>query len=435
MVRRLPRAGPAPCPRASSTTTSRRAARRRSSPGRSPRARRRIAARRAGELALGNLDARRDWGWAPDYVDAMIRAVRHGIADDFVVATGEPTRSPSSPRRRSRERASPTGGRTSPRPAVRAAGRRRRDCRRRTQGGGRAGLAAHRRIRGDRGPHGGPRPCTGDRTVMKVFIQVPCLNEEATLPGCAGVDPHRHRRCRRGRDPGHRRRIDRPDDRGRARARRHALRAPRPDHGPGPVVPRRRRLRVGARRGHRREHRRRQPVPAGPDPRPGGPDRRAARGHRDRGPADVDDRALLAVQEADATGRQPGGQRRGRHGSARRGQRLPRVLARLPAPAEHRDRLQLHDGDDHPGRPQAAPDRERAGRDERQDPRVAPLQEHLPPHVPVGVGDHPQLPDVQAVRDLRDADGRRSACSRSSPSCGSSCSGSRATHTAGTSSR
>jgi GDPmannose 4,6-dehydratase len=40
-------------------------------------------------LALGNLDARRDWGWAPDYVDAMIRAVRHTTADDYVVATGE----------------------------------------------------------------------------------------------------------------------------------------------------------------------------------------------------------------------------------------------------------------------------------------------------------------------------------------------------------
>jgi len=39
-------------------------------------------------LALGNLDARRDWGWAPDYVDAMVRAARHERADDFVIATG-----------------------------------------------------------------------------------------------------------------------------------------------------------------------------------------------------------------------------------------------------------------------------------------------------------------------------------------------------------
>ncbi|MGB8650606.1 MAG: GDP-mannose 4,6-dehydratase [Mycobacteriales bacterium] len=41
------------------------------------------------ELVLGNLDARRDWGWAPDYVDAMVRAARHAEAADYVVATGE----------------------------------------------------------------------------------------------------------------------------------------------------------------------------------------------------------------------------------------------------------------------------------------------------------------------------------------------------------
>ena len=41
------------------------------------------------ELVLGNLDARRDWGWAPDYVDAMVRAARHHEARDYVVATGE----------------------------------------------------------------------------------------------------------------------------------------------------------------------------------------------------------------------------------------------------------------------------------------------------------------------------------------------------------
>jgi GDPmannose 4,6-dehydratase len=40
-------------------------------------------------LVLGNLDARRDWGWAPDYVDAMVRAARATAADDYVVATGE----------------------------------------------------------------------------------------------------------------------------------------------------------------------------------------------------------------------------------------------------------------------------------------------------------------------------------------------------------
>jgi len=48
----------------------------------------RIAVDGGGTLALGNLDAVRDWGWAPDYVDALVRAVRHDEADDFVVATG-----------------------------------------------------------------------------------------------------------------------------------------------------------------------------------------------------------------------------------------------------------------------------------------------------------------------------------------------------------
>ena len=47
-----------------------------------------IARGRADGLVLGNLDARRDWGWAPDYVDAMVRAARADTARDYVVATG-----------------------------------------------------------------------------------------------------------------------------------------------------------------------------------------------------------------------------------------------------------------------------------------------------------------------------------------------------------
>jgi len=47
-----------------------------------------IAHGRASTLALGNLDARRDWGWAPDYVDAMVRAVRADAPRDYVIATG-----------------------------------------------------------------------------------------------------------------------------------------------------------------------------------------------------------------------------------------------------------------------------------------------------------------------------------------------------------
>jgi GDPmannose 4,6-dehydratase len=41
------------------------------------------------KLYLGNLDARRDWGFAPEYVEAMWRILQHDEPDDFVVATGE----------------------------------------------------------------------------------------------------------------------------------------------------------------------------------------------------------------------------------------------------------------------------------------------------------------------------------------------------------
>ena len=39
-------------------------------------------------LKLGNIDIHRDWGWAPDYVDAMWRMLQHDGPQDFVVATG-----------------------------------------------------------------------------------------------------------------------------------------------------------------------------------------------------------------------------------------------------------------------------------------------------------------------------------------------------------
>ncbi len=41
------------------------------------------------KLYLGNLDARRDWGYAGDYVEAMWMMLQHDRPDDFVVATGE----------------------------------------------------------------------------------------------------------------------------------------------------------------------------------------------------------------------------------------------------------------------------------------------------------------------------------------------------------
>ena len=41
------------------------------------------------ELFLGNLDSKRDWGYAPDYVDAMWRMLQVEEPDDFVIGTGE----------------------------------------------------------------------------------------------------------------------------------------------------------------------------------------------------------------------------------------------------------------------------------------------------------------------------------------------------------
>ncbi|KAF0185752.1 MAG: GDP-D-mannose dehydratase [Nitrospirae bacterium] len=41
------------------------------------------------KLALGNTDITRDWGWSPEYVDAMWRMLQTDNPDDFVIATGE----------------------------------------------------------------------------------------------------------------------------------------------------------------------------------------------------------------------------------------------------------------------------------------------------------------------------------------------------------
>lgn len=48
-----------------------------------------IAQGKADSLQLGNLDVIRDWGWAPDYVDAMWRILQLDKPEDFVIATGK----------------------------------------------------------------------------------------------------------------------------------------------------------------------------------------------------------------------------------------------------------------------------------------------------------------------------------------------------------
>jgi len=49
----------------------------------------RIAGGSGEKLKLGKIDIYRDWGWAPDYVDAMWRMLQQPDPDDYVVATGE----------------------------------------------------------------------------------------------------------------------------------------------------------------------------------------------------------------------------------------------------------------------------------------------------------------------------------------------------------
>lgn len=49
----------------------------------------RIAQGLQDKLYLGNLDARRDWGYAKDYVECMWLILQHDVPEDFVIATGE----------------------------------------------------------------------------------------------------------------------------------------------------------------------------------------------------------------------------------------------------------------------------------------------------------------------------------------------------------
>src|SRR5213082_2540826 len=53
------------------------------------RAAARIARNLDSELVLGNMESRRDWGRAQDYVQAMWLMLQHKTADDYIVATGE----------------------------------------------------------------------------------------------------------------------------------------------------------------------------------------------------------------------------------------------------------------------------------------------------------------------------------------------------------
>ncbi len=52
----------------------------------------RIAGGSKEKLVLGNINIERDWGWAPEYVEAMWLMMQQDVPDDFVIATGETRR-------------------------------------------------------------------------------------------------------------------------------------------------------------------------------------------------------------------------------------------------------------------------------------------------------------------------------------------------------
>ena len=106
----LPR-GVRACSRAtgSCSTTRARAAARRSSRARSRARLTRIKLGLQEKLYLGNLDAKRDWGFAGDYVEAMWLMLQQEQPDDYVIATGETHTRARVPRRGVRLRSSSTG--------------------------------------------------------------------------------------------------------------------------------------------------------------------------------------------------------------------------------------------------------------------------------------------------------------------------------------
>ena len=108
----------------------------------------RIAAGMQDKLYLGNLEAQRDWGYAPDYVEAMWMMLQADEPDDFVIATGET----HTVRRGCRDRLRAPGARSrrasGDRPEVLPALGGRRPARGCVKGEGEAGLAAEGPIPG-----------------------------------------------------------------------------------------------------------------------------------------------------------------------------------------------------------------------------------------------------------------------------------------------
>ena len=236
---------------------------------------------------------------------------------------------------------------------------------------------------------------------MRLVVQVPCLNEEETLPLVLSSDPEADPGHRRDHRADHRRRLDRPHRRGRQ----GSTASPTSSGTPATAA--------SAGRSTTACSARWSSAPTSwSTPTATTSTRRSASATWSqpilRGEAEIiigdrqtaRDRALLRLQEEDAAVRQLGRQQGGRHHAARRGLRLPGLLAGQPDAAEHHHPVQLLHGDDHPGRQQEAEDRQRPDPHQPEDPRIAAVQVDARAHDEVGRGDHPVVHHVQAVRDL-----------------------------------
>ena len=251
------------------------------------------------------------------------------------------------------------------------------------------------------------------RATMKLIIQIPCLNEEETLPVTLADLPREVDGFDERRVAGHRRRLDRPHGRGRARPRRRPHRPADQQQGPRLRLPGRARRRAQARRRRDRQHRRRQPVLRA---------RHRASSSRRSSPATPTWSSATArcmtIEHFSALKKLL--QRLGswvvRQASqtddARHDLRLPRLQPRGRAGHAGRLEVHLHAGDDHPGRQDDRRGRPRADPDEPEAARVAPVPVDVDVHPPQRRLDLPHLRDVRAaagVPDRRGADRRRVA--------------------------
>ena len=240
-----------------------------------------------------------------------------------------------------------------------------------------------------------------ERSPVKLIIQIPCFNEEETLPGTIADLPDRDPGHRRHRAARHRRRQHRPHRGGRPRQRRAPRGQPPREPRPGACVHDRHRGEPARRRRHHREHRCRQPVRRRRHPGAGGAGARRRGRRRGRHPAAVGHLDVLAGEEGAAARRHPRRARAVGHRRARRHQRVPGVLPRGRAAPAGARQLHLHAGDHHPGRRRGA--QAEGGADPRQ-PAVAAVtagQELVQLRPPIGADDHPQLRPLPAAVVLR----------------------------------